>query len=134
VDVAASEAEAEDWMHFAAHMQADSAAGTQEVSFSSSLASQQHSSQKTPREGATTGSMQQQQQCGVAEQAAAAGAGGASSQLLQRIESRGFSGLWRRSPSIKVRREQVSSIRSSLFVNFNTAAGNTMTSGGRGVL
>jgi hypothetical protein len=97
-------------MHFAAHMQADSAAETQEVSFSSSLASQQNSMQTTPREGTSTGcqpqQQQQQQQGGVAERAAAA-AGGASSQLLQRIESRGFSGLWRRSPSMEVRREQV---------------------------
>ncbi|WIA35266.1 hypothetical protein OEZ86_003725 [Tetradesmus obliquus] len=91
---AASDAEAEDWMHFAAHMQAE-AAEAQEVSFSSSLASLQHSSQTTPREARGTvagedssASVQQQQQ------------------LLQRVESRGVSGMWRRHPSMDAREEQ----------------------------
>jgi hypothetical protein len=98
-------------MHFAAHMQAE-AAETQEVSFSSSLASQQQSSQTTPREAygaagdnTSTAVQQQQQQYGVAQQAAARAAA-AGSQLLQRIESRGVSGLWRRPASMEVREEQ----------------------------
>jgi hypothetical protein len=106
-------------MHFAAHMQTDNAAETQEVSFSSSLASQQHSSQNTPRDGTTAGLQQQQQQGGIPEQAVGGAGAASSSQLLQRIESRGFSGLWRRSPSMEVRREQVG----WLFVNLSSGMG-----------
>jgi hypothetical protein len=103
-------------MHFAANMQAE-AAKTQEVSFSSSLASQQHSSQTTPRdtqgasaEGIRSAAQQQQQKQQQQQQQggarAAQPAASAGSQLLQRIESHGISGLWRRSPSMEGKEEQ----------------------------